>query len=428
LSKAQTSSLENKIMLSRLLTRSGDQAWDFALPMTLLTVLPHNVGLISFVYLLSKLGTFVLAPWLSGFIDTWPRMKTVLFGTVFQVISVLCVSLGVALLVTHSESSAFIPLLFVITLGSVSANLGAGLMDIAVGNDWIPSSLPPDRLGHMNGRLKQLDLFTEVVTPVIVGLMLAIKSPAFPLLGFILVAVWNFISFIPELFLLRSVFQNSPLLQKTMLIVPNDSKQNFLKKLLKGWESFRCQPAALAMIAFAFLWLSALSPHGILLTSFLKTGWKMSEFELGIFRGLGALFGLLATLLFPWLRSKFGLVTSTKLFIVFQAGVLLLSLPTFFFKMYSGWAFLGLILLSRIGLYGFGLGETEIRQRSIPEGVRGRVNGVASALTSLATLILFALGTAFSEPSIFYIMVLTSVISVTVGAILFQRLASKSEI
>ena len=40
----------------------------------------------------------------------------------------------------------------------------------------------------------------------------------------------------------------------------------------------------------------------------------------------------------------------------------------------------------------------EIRQVSIPEAVRGEANGVATALTTLAKLLLFALGaTAVSQ-------------------------------
>jgi len=49
-----------------------------------------------------------------------------------------------------------------------------------------------------------------------------------------------------------------------------------------------------------------LSPHNIIFTAYLKqTGY--AEWELGIFRGIGALMGVIATFVFPWVAAKFGM-------------------------------------------------------------------------------------------------------------------------
>ncbi len=102
-------------------------------------------------------------------------------------------------------------------------------MDIAIANDLVPSSLKPDELSHFNSRLRQVDLFTEVTSPVIVGILLLLNQPM--LLGFYVVALWNVISFFQE-------------------------------------------PVALVATAYAFRWLSVLSPHGVLL-AFARVGyWK----------------------------------------------------------------------------------------------------------------------------------------------------------
>lgn len=425
--------VQRKILLSRLLTRSGDQAWDFVVPVTLITLLPAQISLVAFIYLLSKLGSVLIQPWLASVIDTWKRINTAVLGTCLQLSSVLLVTVCVFVLSAKSGPSTAIlsepiywPLLLGITLGSVVSNLGAGLMDIAVGNDWIPTVIPAWQLPRVNSRLKQLDLLTEVMSPVVAGLLLAVTLPSVPLAGFLFVAAWNVFSFVPELFLLRNVFFGSKELQQATTSVPNTGRMSLVEKISVGWKEFSLQPAALVMLAYAFLWLSALSPHGVLLTSFLKGGWALSETSLGIFRGLGAVFGLLATLLFPKVRKRFGLVRGTWLFIGFQAVVLVLSLPFFYFRTANGLVFLALVLVSRVGLYGFSLGETEIRQRSIPEGQRGKVNGVATALTSLATLILFAAGTLIASPQWFYLMVLFSVCAVCVGAAIYLRWSQKS--
>ncbi|MEN9826781.1 MAG: solute carrier family 39 protein [Pseudomonadota bacterium] len=418
---------ELKILASRLLTRSGDQAWDFAIPICLVSLFPSQFSLVAFLYLVSKLGSFVFQPWLAGFIDRWKRLNTAALGTGLQLASVLLVTTCIFQLSHSADAHTALwrqphlwPLLGGITLGTVVSNLGSGLMDIAVGKDWIPVLVAKDRLPVVNSRLQTLDLMTEVLSPVIAGLILAHSSHSRDLTGLGIIAAWNVVSFVPEILLLRNVFQSSSLLQETVAADPA-SREGIVAKTKLGWSMFIRQSTVTVMIANACLWLSALSPHGVLLTGFLKSGWNLPETTLGIFRGLGAVFGLLATIVFPWVHRRLGLVPSTRLFIVFQALVVLLSFPFFYMETAGGLVFLGLILLSRIGLYGFCLGETEIRQRWIPQGQRGQVNGVAGALTSFATLVLFGLGSLLGDKNNFIFMIVISICSVLAGAVLFLR-------
>ncbi|MEY4066762.1 MAG: hypothetical protein RIR26_2970 [Pseudomonadota bacterium] len=420
-------SFENRILLSRFLTRSGDQAWDFAVPLALVFLFPQQFSLVAFLFFVSKLGTVLLQPWLAGVIDRWKRVHSAYLGTVMQSAGVLVVTACLVFLSRFQVTSMsfnshfeFILLFALITLGTVTANLGAGLMDIAVGNDWIPALVPAQRLSHINSRLKQLDLFTEVTSPVLAGSLMAFSVSSAPLSGFLWIAAWNLISFVPEILLLRTVFMSSKELQQATAHPSVLEKSSLLRRLTAGWVLFRRQPAAWAMVAYACLWLSVLSPHGVLLTSFLKGAWNLQESSLGVFRGLGAVFGLLATVLFPFLRRRWGLLSSARAFICFQAAMVVASLVFFLSPWAGGWAFLGCILLSRIGLYGFSLGETEIRQTLIPEGQRGSVNGVAGAFTSLASLVLFGLGSLLSTAEHFLWLVMISMIAVSVGALVFS--------
>ena len=70
--------------------------------------------------------------------------------------------------------------------------------------------------------------------------------------------------------------------------------------------------------------------------------------------------------------------------------------------------FLAFILLSRVGLYGFSLGEMQIRQIEIAPAVRGEVNGFASALTALATIGLFGAGVALPSTDQFKFLIFSS--------------------
>ena len=115
------------------------------------------------------------------------------------------------------------------------------------------------------------------------------------------------------------------------------------------------------------------------------------------------------------------MISSSKQFIWFQAAILLLALGFFLLDGREGqYAFLALVLVSRIGLYGFSLGEQEIRQRAISPKVAGKVNGFAYALNNLGTLVLYLVGTLLGSAKNFMWMVVFSASAVMLAAFLFQ--------
>ena len=144
-----------------------------------------------------------------------------------------------------------------------------------------------------------------------------------PLTGFLIIVLWNLISFIPELLILHSVFNERADLKFKLLSSSNDIKKSFLQKLLDGWKSFLKQSVSPVIIASSLLWLSVLSPHGVLLTAFLNDGWKIPEWTIGIFRSSGAFFGLAATAVFPFALRFMNLRKASALFLTFQALMVL---------------------------------------------------------------------------------------------------------
>ena len=77
-------SLKRKILLGRLLTRSGDQAWDFAVPLVLLQVLPNQLRYAALYYLVIKLATVFLLPSFTQLIDKIDRLKAAKTGLLIQ--------------------------------------------------------------------------------------------------------------------------------------------------------------------------------------------------------------------------------------------------------------------------------------------------------------------------------------------------------
>ena len=415
-------------MLGRLLTRSGDQAWDFAVPLVLLKIFPDQLRIAAFYYFLAKLLNVLLLPKLASLIDRLDRKTTARLGIVLQLIGVLIGAGSIALLATFSSTETnwgtLVPVVTFgcLVIGGFLASLGSSFMDIAISSDLVPSSLQPQELVAFNSRMPQIDLFTEVASPVIAGFLLLIDSPL-ALSGFYLVALWNLISFYPELGILQSIFRERPDLLEKKNVTSVESKHSLLQNLTGGWRAFFKEPIAPVALAYAFLWLSVLSPHGVLLAGFLKDAWKLPEWAIGSFRGAGAFFGLAATVVFPMIVKKRGLKKSAQTLIIFQSLMLLLGLLCFFSSQ-SIWGqvgFLVFILLSRIGLYGFSLGEMQIRQTGINPEVRGQVNGFASALTGVATLFLYGAGALLPKTSDFRILVVGSVVFVCIGALVYSH-------
>ena len=181
-------------------------------------------------------------------------------------------------------------------------------------------------------------------------------------------------------------------------------------------------------MAYALLWLNVLSPHGVLLTAFLKQQWNLSEPVIGFFRGAGSLVGLGTTFLFPWLLKKNTLVPTAKAAVFFQLATLILALACFLAAGVS-WplkiGFLALVVASRFGLYGFTLAQTQLRQQDLEVSTRGFMNGYASSLTNAGVLTLYGTATFIARPNQFPGIVVASVFFVFLGAGVFAIWAQK---
>lgn len=422
--------ITRRLLLSRFLTRAGDQAWDFAVPLTLVKLFPETLQIAAVYYLCIRAGQVLLAPRIGRLIDRWQRVTVVSCGIGLQTVGMLLALAIIFTMVQLDVSGAIGDTRFLLLFGLLAAfglasSLGALIMEIAVANDIVPAVIKTSELATVNSRLKQIDLATEVGSPIVAGILLSMAWPAVPLAGFALVAAWNVLSFLPEYLLVRSVLTSVPALLAKPVGAEKDIGASLLKRLSAGWRHFFAQPIMPAMVAYSFLWLSVLSPHGVLLTAFLKGGWHVSEVAIGVFRGAGAVFGLGATYLYPILTRRMGMLRASRTFITFQAACLIAAL--FFFHSGATAAFLAAVLLSRVGLYGFDLGETQLRQTAIPETLRGEVNAFAAALTSVATLGLYGAGAIFTSAEDFYILVYSSVGFVCLGAVIFSVWSWNSE-
>ena len=414
-------SIQIKILLSRFLTRFGDQAWDFAIPLVLISLFPGQLQNVAGYYFVSKIAQFFINPIVLRWIDNLPRKIIYQLGIGSQTLSVLITSVIILLysqnLQIQHDFTFWLIYLSLAIIGIIGS-LGATLMEISVGYDLAADQIHRDELPLFNSRLKRVDLFTEVTAPIFAGLLLMIPHYNGWNIGFTLVAILNFITFVPEYILLTSIQG----INQKKNFKKEELQTNPIQEFKAGFQFFKDQAFVVPMLANAFLWLSVLSPHGVLLAGYLKDSAHVSELNISIFRGSGAFFGMVPTFIFPILNRKFGLTAATKILLGFQTVCVLIG--AFAFQINSANSiiiFLVMVLFSRVGVYGFSIGESEARQRYIPSDLRGRINGIGVSLTSFATLILFGIGTLLPHSKDFSILVWLSAISVLVGFIILLK-------
>lgn len=415
-------SIQFRILLSRFLTRFGDQAWEFAVPLVLIELFPGKLKIVALYYLSIKVFQMFFLPYVMKIIDNWKRKSVFKLGIGSQTISLILSWLIIVFLyetISQQSLTSWIILSTLILLGILSS-LGSSLMDVSVGFDLAVDYIAEEELPVFNSRLKRLDLLTEVTAPLVAGLLLLAQLTEFKYLGFTFIAIINFASFAPEYFLLNSVLNTKDLAQESKFI--KVSLGNPFTMFASGFKYFKDSRYAIPMLAYSCLWLSVLSPHGVLLTGYLKDSLNMSETEIGIFRGFGALFGLVPTFLYVRFYEKWKLQKTAQRFLGFQMVCVLSALLFFFIGTKIGlYLFLFFVLLSRIGLYGFSIAESEARQKYIPTNLRGQINGFGVSLTSFATLLLFLLGTLLPESNDFKYLVYISVAFVVVGFMILRK-------
>lgn len=413
--------ISSKILLSRFLTRFGDQAWDFAIPLVLISSFPGQLQNVAGYYLISKLAQFFLNPIILRWIDHLPRKQIYKLGIGSQTFAVIFTWVLInqfhSLLGAEKSNSFWFVYLLLAVFGIIGS-LGSTLMEISVGYDLAADLVPKEQLALFNSRLKRIDLFTEVTAPIFAGAVMLLPNLNQFNVGFTIVALLNVCTFLPEYLLLSSI---KGLVDFTK---PKDQTLyvNPIQEFKAGIKDFKDSRFVVPMIAYSFLWLSVLSPHGVLLSGFLKDGNKLSEFQISIFRGFGAFVGMIPTFLYPLMHKRWGLIKTSKILLGFQTICVIAAAFIFEFNMTGSISFfLGLVLLSRIGLYGFSIGESEARQLYIPAISRGRINGVGVSLTSFATLILFGIGTILPTSNDFSILVWISSISVLIGFLVLLK-------
>ena len=476
------------ILLSTTASRFGSRTWEFATPLLLLEWSPGSLAAPAALGLTCALFRTLVSPMLGRLADSnWDRMTTVWVGTTMQASG--CLLSVVALCVWNALPSTLmskILSLSLVILAGVVETLGAQLASVAVKKEWLPivfdESNAAHKRGHeretqtkqildmvlpqtielsfMNTSMTNIDLMAAMFGPVLAGWILEIfaRGNSSTQSGFAAIAIINAISFAPEILLLRRVYLSCPALQEKQEAPSSFANDANIQTQQNPWKIWYNHPSGLPLltISLASLYMTALSPAGVVLTAYLVTI-DLSPTNIGLFRGVGALSGVLGISLFSLIRKRDDIddlagddeafrpavVRSIErlrrvslAFLLLEVVSVLAAAMAYSFcdtedmlatsnsstSKQLNWqtmTFLTAIVLSRAGLYSFDMGVLEIEQYIVDERYRNAVGSVEGALCSLAEMGMYILSIVLPNPNQFGWQVGISATAVSVGAISF---------
>uniref|UniRef100_A0A1I8FWZ8 Solute carrier family 40 member n=1 Tax=Macrostomum lignano TaxID=282301 RepID=A0A1I8FWZ8_9PLAT len=446
------------------------------------------------VYGLScSLGVFSLGSAIGNLIDRSPRLLAARTSLVMQngLVSVCAVIVCLILsgLVTAQAAAAFEAAKALVVATALLAQLASVASKICVSKDWIVAICGSDKelLATATAHLRRIDLSCQVLAPLLFGMVTTFVSP---LASAITVACWNLVSigrcwatstprcrgWLRKTSRLKRLSRTPTFLLRTPMMTlhppppaaaPAADSLGQIRDQVAGWQLYFRQPVFCAGLALSSLYLTVLGFDNV------TTGYVYSQaVPAAVLSGclaVSAVFGLLGTLLFPALRSRFGLLSSGQTGFVLQALSLLpcvlsvfapgspfdltaappvqqinVTQPQFTELMLftfdvggaaggngtdgsggdrpSSYASVALLLagivVSRTGLWLADLSITQLFLETVPERERGRVYGVQESLNQLLDLAKFGLVAALPLVTQFGLLVCLSYAAICCGGCL----------
>ncbi|KAM9308112.1 ferroportin-like [Gastrophryne carolinensis] len=513
------------IYFSHSLSTWGDRMWHFAVSLFLVELYGNNLLLTAVYGLVVSGSVLLLGAIIGAWVDQNPRLKVARTSLIVQNVSVMVC--GLVLMVVFLYKAELLSMyrgwlltmcyILVISIANV-ANLASTAMSITIQRDWIIVVAGGDKnfLADMNATVRRIDQLTNILAPMAVGQIVTFGSSV---IGCAFIAAWNLLSMCAEYVLLWKVYQKTPALasketrkkeQELKQLNVNDThskdpehpaendhlmieknaastkttrKLGCLEKvsepfriLRNGWVAYYNQPVFWPGMGLAFLYMTVLGFDSI------TTGYAytqgLSAFVLSLLMGASAVFGILGTVAFTWLRQKTGLIRTGFISGIAQLSCFLLCVVSVFtpgspfdltvspfenlgqhllggeplpvqnFTNHSqnlqnsfntttsdhfdvsvpltsvGLLFAG-IIAGRVGLWSFDLTVTQLLQENVSESERGIINGVQNSINNLLDLLHFIMVILGPNPEAFGLLVLISVTFAAMGHVMYFGFAYK---
>ncbi|GMF36547.1 unnamed protein product [Phytophthora lilii] len=428
----------------------GDRMWEFAVPILFMEIFVDTL-LPSACFSLVMYATCLIAiPSMGRQLDAANRWKAMRLAILLENANIIAstVLLGSILLITNADGlhkpewTWSLTLLFIGTL--ICGGVGQVLSEaqtLGIERDWvvvIAQNSGQDRstaLASLNTILRRIDLACKLLGPLAFGVIMdfAGHDPTTrAMIGASTVAIWNALSTPLEYFMTRDIYKLVPDLatkeEETEAANNEKERQEFstdrqstLSRYAGMWKKYSGHPVFLLSFSYCALYMTILD-NGSLNTAYLK--WRgVPDSVLGSSRGAGAVFGLLGTVLFPYLRRVILRLERVAVVSIWLFWLCLLPVLVAFLlageSRVSDYVMLCCMVGARVWLWSADLAETQIMQEWIEPSRRGAINAMQTATYQLFYMLIQVMGVIFHDPRQFEALVFFSVATVLAAAVGF---------
>ncbi|VDL69438.1 unnamed protein product [Nippostrongylus brasiliensis] len=408
-----------------LSTCMEDRAWSFCVSLCMQAL--GGMRMVSIEQFAEGIGQMVLSGHLGRAFDRVSRKTAIMSVIPVNNISiVLAASMFIVCLTVDPNSPWYFVFLVLGILVCAVNRLFLNAEKFLVSRDWVVVISNGETLSSLNATLTALDQLTNVISPIITGLLVTAWGLRVTCAIF---GSFSLVSMASKAFFLRALYIRTPQLaqkQQEQKEKENDKKvrKSILEKIAAAFESipdvlrtYTRQTVIAAAFGMSLLFMTVMGFDGLAVGYGQSAG--LPDYVLGAFRSFGSAMGILGALSYAFFERRLGVRKTGLLGLTWSTaegnaahqnqvignGQSLDSIITFL----SG------IASARFGLWMADLSIIHIMQEGVPESDRNTVFGVHNALCQTFSVLKDVLVIILPDPSTFGICILISYVFVTSG-------------
>ncbi|XP_044982132.1 solute carrier family 40 member 3, chloroplastic-like isoform X2 [Hordeum vulgare subsp. vulgare] len=413
-----------------------EHLWNFTWPAAVAT-LHQSLLPVALLGFFTKLVVFVAGPLVGNLVSSLPLIPTYCSLTVIQTAAHLVSAAMITYAFTIPRASAAPELLlrpwFAVLVASTAVDsLSRVSLGIIAERDFVVQLAGEGRriaLAQANATLSRVDLICETAGASVFAFLLSKNDP----LTCIKLSCLISLSALPvHIFLGGTMNQLADGIfdhcedRGGLHAASTFDIQRIVKDAVatirRGWREYISQPVLPASLAFVLVCFNVALAPGALMTTFLIHH-GVSPLVLGAFGGSSALMGILATFMTPSLVKELGILKAGAAGLLGQSALLgtavLVYLTGSIPRCGALFAFLGLIVVSRLGHMAYSVIGLQVVQTGSPMGKAKLIGATEIAVASLAELGMMAVAVAARDVSRFGAVAVLSAAAVAAAAWLY---------
>uniref|UniRef100_A0A914VF13 Solute carrier family 40 member n=1 Tax=Plectus sambesii TaxID=2011161 RepID=A0A914VF13_9BILA len=430
----------SQLYIGSALTYWSAQLWHFANILILMTI-STDLRLVAINGLIANFLGLLLVPSIGRWIETTNRLEAAHLSLSINNAAVVLSTLSLFPMLLFGVNGVLRTVLISISFLLFGVSIMAETAVKGVKADWV-KVVNSQKQDKQNIALK-IDLSAMLVLPLVFGLLMTSHGV---LLGSLFLVVWHAGAWLIEYKLINDIYAAVPALVKKQSTMNGESLVTApsMQSIVADSHVYLSQSIFPATLSLGLLYITTLDLGAITMGYAYFQG--LSAMTLSLVRAVGALTGLLGTVLFPHFVKKIGLVQTGLLSLVLECSCLALTVlsiclpgslfnPSSYFSglqpVYDSTStisiatfFLG-IVLARCGLWMADLSVTQLTQDNVKEGELEAVERSQNRLNHLLAITKDILVIAMPDPRIFGFLIMASWTSIFSGVLAYKYYADR---